>query len=259
MTQAILQPTAPRTILQITGASLKLYQRGLIKVLPLCALYFVILFALQSFQQMEMTAPSAQGFGLVNFVVAILNFAAQPLIMAAVIFTLHHFATGASIPNFRTSLNFCARRFPTILWGYILYIFAVTLCTVLLVIPGIFVAPLFALFYIFILFEDKTSFQSLKASTQLVWGHWWHTALVLLLCALSYIVLGLLAIVLVLIIDAGLVFILPHLFTHINAGSVAHNFGIIAAMFIVAILFTPLIGSFLLQLYYDLKLRKGLI
>jgi hypothetical protein len=50
--------------------------------------------------------------------------------------------------------------------------------TPFLIIPSIILSFSLLFFGYFILLEDKSSYQSLKASHSLVWGYWWRTFLI---------------------------------------------------------------------------------
>ena len=67
------------------------------------------------------------------------------------------------------------KKTPRVLWAFTLYYLAVTIGFIIIVIPGIILTLSLSLFGYYILLEDKTAYQSLKACHTLVWKDWWRT------------------------------------------------------------------------------------
>jgi uncharacterized membrane protein len=70
------------------------------------------------------------------------------------------------------------KKFPVILVAGILYTIAITIGTLLLVVPGIILMISLAFCGYFILLEDMGGYDALMASHRLVWGDWWRTNIV---------------------------------------------------------------------------------
>lgn len=249
--------TTKRTVKEITSASMQLYKNGLIKALPLCALYFLILFALQLVQQFAYAQPGlSHGMRVtLTVVLPLINFIAQPIIFAAVIYTLHRFAHGEAT-HYKMALGYSLRRAPHLLLGYILFVLLMAIGTLLFVIPGLIAFVSFTFFYMFVLFDNSNGFRSLSGSAKLVWPHWGRTALVLLFSILIFVVLGLVAAFAISFITYLLAHFIGYLPGHLNPSVTAHNFTIVTTT-LVPTLLLPLPAAFMLNQYYDLKIRQA--
>lgn len=145
------------------------------------------------------------------------------------------------------AVSVALRRLPLLLVLTILTVVAITCGLVLLIIPGLILAiSLIASMPIFLL-EDKGPIDSLTASHRLVWGHWWRTAAILT-------VGGIIVIVLYFIFG----FVGAAIAPLVTRGDALLG-GLISLLIVLALLgivITPFFVSLILNIYWDLKLRK---
>jgi fucose permease len=133
------------------------------------------------------------------------------------------------------------KKLPSILLAIFLYGIAITIGTLLLLIPGIILSLSLFFYYYYIVLEDMSAYQSLKASHKLVWKDWWRTVGVFTVPTILYV-----------IIVAGLgilsAFISP-------IGETPIWVTLIMGLFVG--IFFPYIYTLGYVQYHDLKLRKS--
>ncbi|MBT9151779.1 MAG: hypothetical protein DDT40_01975 [candidate division WS2 bacterium] len=95
-------------------------------------------------------------------------------VFAGVVITKMAYDSSVGKPDMTEAISFSAKKFIPILATSILYGLIVSLGTVLLILPGIFLSIKLMLFMYFILFENKGILNSLSASWQLLKGNWWR-------------------------------------------------------------------------------------
>lgn len=139
------------------------------------------------------------------------------------------------------------RRLPLLIVLSILTVIAIACGMVLLVIPGIILAvSLVASMPIFLL-EDKGPVDSLTSSHRLVWGNWWRTFIILvvafIIAVVLYFVFGFVAALIGPLLTGG----------DAVLGAMV-TLAIVLAL--LGIVITPFFVSLVLNIYWDLKLRK---
>ncbi|EIJ43048.1 Uncharacterized protein family (UPF0259) [Beggiatoa alba B18LD] len=150
--------------------------------------------------------------------------------------------------SYREIVRASIEKLPVLFMATWIYAFILSLGFFFMVIPGI-ILGIALIFYIpLILFEDKGIFSGLRQSFQLVWGRWFHTALVLLLAFFMSSVLGQL---LLMLLEALLYLIMPIEETSLLA-ILKFAYGLINA------LLSPFLDGVILLLLYDLKLRQAI-
>jgi len=145
--------------------------------------------------------------------------------------------------SFIEALLFGFKKFPAMLLGVILYTLAIMGGTILLVVPGI-VLTLSMMFYIYFIAVDSLgAYASLKASHNLVWGHWWRTLSV-------YMAPG--------IITTAVFFALVTLLAFLGASdSTAANLMTTVISDLALAVFMPYFFVLGYVQFHDLKLRKS--
>lgn len=145
------------------------------------------------------------------------------------------------------AVQMALRRLPLLIVLVILMMLAIALGIVLLVIPGIILMISLMPAQMLYLLENKGPVDALASSHRLVWGHWWRTFAILL-------VGGIIAMV---------VYILMYFVAGIVAAVAGSAEAALAAMLSVligvalaGIFLAPYLVSLLLNIYWDLKLRK---
>lgn len=135
------------------------------------------------------------------------------------------------------SLSIALYKYPIIIIASIISLILAGIGFIALVIPGVYVYILLLFATPFILFDNKNIFSSIKASAKLVWGNWLRTFLVLL--PLTFIVIAL----------------------SLFANSIAHgNTAVFVILNMLSSLFIfPFYPIFILYLFNDLKVRKGMV
>lgn len=174
-------PQQPREIADILSASVKLYAESFTKVVGYSLIVFVLNRLFEFFipvvdttleteeQMMEMLQMLPNILGIV-FVSILLSC----VFYGAMIYRIDNLANERE-DNFVEVLLLAVKKFPTIIVAAILYTIAITIGSVLLVIPGIILMISMSFCGYFILLENKDGYGSLIASHRLVWGDWWRT------------------------------------------------------------------------------------
>ena len=129
------------------------------------------------------------------------------------------------------------------LFAVVLYSIAVLLGIIALIIPGLILSLSLFFYAYFIVLEDKSAYQSLKASHKLVWKDWWRTAGV-------FTVPGVIALIAVFGLGAVAGFL--EVFDSDNYT----NYGVEAIFNLLSGVFYQYFYVLGYVQYYDLKLRK---
>jgi hypothetical protein len=210
-----------------------------------------------------------------DYIVTMIKFVAMSLIYSAMVYRIDNQINGQK-DNFVEALLLVFKKSPSIILATVFYAVITTIVATLifwispifitvLMLPwntsestgyGIFfllslatipgaaiISLLFSFFGYFVLLEKLSSFQSLKASCQLVWGQWWRTFLVFLTFAIPFFGIRF---ILFAIDDQG--------YYGGSNNSLNHSLSLILMVFVIPYFFV--LGY--LQ-YHDLKLRKNLL
>ena len=96
--------------------------------------------------------------------------------------------------SFLQTLNVGLKKLPSIIFAVILLTIALLLGYVFFIVPGVILSVSTAFYIYFIVIESLGAYDSLKASHNLVWGHWWRTLVIFavpfVLVILLYLAVG---------------------------------------------------------------------
>ncbi|MEA2220008.1 MAG: hypothetical protein QOJ35_2634 [Solirubrobacteraceae bacterium] len=148
-------------------------------------------------------------------------------------------------PDWRASLAFAWRRLPSLLWLTLLYGLGVTLMTLLLVAPGVWIYVLWAFALPALLVEGVRGTAALRRSAGLVKGRWWRTFGVL---AVGFILAGVVSTV---VQGAFLVGIVVQPNNDVLVLVLSALSGIVGLA-----IGTPFQAALLAVVYFDLRVRK---
>jgi len=178
-------PQQPSSVPEILSASVKLYADSFTKLIGYSLIIFAANRLLTVFftdvmpavdatldteeQQAAMMQMLPSLLGIV-FIVTLFSC----LFYSAMIYRIDNVANQRD-DNFMDALLLAVKKFPIILVAGMLYTIAITIGSVLLVIPGVILMISLAFCGYFILLEDMGAYESLMASHRLVWGDWWRT------------------------------------------------------------------------------------
>jgi hypothetical protein len=181
-----------------------------------------------------------------NLVVTVLGFLATLIALAACtrIVAGTYFGEDA---DWRDSLRYAGRRFPSLLWLGFLYGLMVGLGLLGCVVPGIWLAVAYALAIPALLIEDTRGADALRRSFRLVRRRWWPTFGVLLLgLILINVVQTMLSLPLIplLVVGDGD----PNVVVFVVAATITGTIG--------TVLTTPFLVAMLVVVYVDLRVRK---
>jgi hypothetical protein len=149
-------------------------------------------------------------------------------------------------PDWRRSLKFAARRLPALVGLAIVGFLAVTLATVLLILPGIWLFVRYAVAVPALLLERIGPVAALGRSFRLVKGRWWATFGALLVGYMLASIVGA-------IVQSVLVLV-PSLLA--DGNTVALAFGSAVGGTVGAVITTPYSAAVVALLYFDLRVRK---
>ena len=246
-----LLPTVPRSIGAVLDDAIRLYRKSLPSCLLLtllAALLIAVPSAIFGLRAASMaTGPAAAmlflkspSFWLTMLVVSVVYMG----FYNALILNIHAIASGET-SSLKTALgNGIQRALPTLGLGVVFFL-VIMVGFVLLVIPGIYLWGIFQLSFIALLVEHAGVFESLGISRRLIKGHWWRSATIMTVAIIIMIVFSLIAGFI-----AGITVVV--LKTDLIAQMIVQQ-GVSA---IINAFFLSLFPSFLLAMYYDLKLRN---
>lgn len=245
-------PTQPQSIGKTLDSGIKLYIKGLSKVIPL-TLIAAIAGRVPDFITMSgssllnpTAAAGLMGFLLVYIIVLLIVSIA---VYGAVIFQYGSIAAGQPV-SIMDSFKRGLRCSPRIIAAAILFMIAFMLGSVLLIIPGIILSLSLSLFSTAIVLDDKKVVDSLKFSHSLVWGNWWRTATIYMV---PVFIMTALYMILFMIFGFGIA-------AAGGPGAETALQGIFIMNILIALInavIGPLFYSITVVVYHDLKLRKG--
>lgn len=178
-----LLASEPVSIGKILDISIKLYRTSFNKLVGL----FLIMAAIYIFQglmtEQLIGDPSAGGAQAHALMLTRLPMAMGYLLVSSLAVFVIQLAIIYRIDNivqqredsFIDALQFGCKKFPAMLMAVILYTLAIMGGTILLIVPGIILTISMMLYIYFIVVDSLGAYASLKASHNLVWGHWWRT------------------------------------------------------------------------------------
>jgi hypothetical protein len=255
--QMLIQPAQPQSIGGVLDTTFQLYKASVIRMIPMSLLaivasspstiYILAKGYANSGNPLAMLAMiEGPGYMLslfATYVGALLMASASSIKMAAI-------GAGTDVP-IGSALMKGLTRLPALVLALVLFSIAVTIGTLLLVIPGIILSVSLLLFVGTCVFDNKGPVACLLASHRLVWGNWWRTVAILVVGFIVLIVIYLLALLVISIVTP---------LATIGAGT--ENLMLISLVMGVAIgalvglFMTPFYLALFLAIYWDLKLRK---
>ena len=176
-----LPTNQPQQIATILDDGIKLFLYSFPKVLPL-VLADAFLSAMLHLIVPELNSPEPEVLiaAMTDSVVYLFFYAVAMLILqTAIFYRIGMIFTQSDTGNVPALLQGVKKLLPIVLatWLYT-FLFGAGL---LILIPGILFAVSLRFFTPLILFDNATVLESLLHSHKLVWGNWWHTAMVLLI------------------------------------------------------------------------------
>jgi len=145
------------------------------------------------------------------------------------------------------ALRSALRKLPLLIALIILNMLALMVGFILLIVPGLILIVSLVLAMPILLLEDKGPIDSLTSSHKLVWGNWWRTAAILtvggIIIFVLYVILGLLAAAVAPFLAGG-------------EAAVAAVVSLFIVLALAGILISPYFVSLILNIYWDLKLRR---
>lgn len=153
-----------------------------------------------------------------------------------------------SIPSsFLQSLQQALFKLVPLLMLAILYSMIVLGGTMLFIVPGIILSVSLMFSFILLITDNQNVLQTLTASHRLVWGHWWHTMLIISIPLFLNLAVFLIAFIAVF-----------SLFIHSNMTQQVLYLVLLILAVVIQTLFIPFIFSIALTLLHDLRRRTAL-
>ena len=247
-------PAQPQTIGKVLDSGIKLYIRGLGKVLPI-SLVIALLGMVPNYVQtnpglIQQSDPATLGVYAIGYIVILVLLGI--VVYGAMIKVYGDLGAGAS-PSIGGALNRGASKLFPILIAGILYFLAVSIGSILLIIPGIILMLSMYLFSTAIILDNKGIVESLKYSHSLVWGNWWRTATIfsvpVVIIIGLYVLLGIVVgmVMASMAASAG----------SFNPGNFSQFIWFFLAEAVINAVVYPLFYAMAVVVYHDLKARKG--
>ncbi len=242
------KPTSPQSIGQVLDRSFRLTAAAFRHTWLLALPAGLAGYAASAYQftrgdtvAQALTAPQDAVYWTLYIVGALLSM----LFFAAIYLRVDAIAGGTAAQG--GEVQTALRRLPLLIVLLVLTILALIGGLLLLIVPGVILAVSLMLSMPVFLLEDKGPIASLKSSHRLVWGHWWRTAAILTVAVIIVIVLyfifGVLAAAIAPLLAGG-------------EPVVAALLSLLIVLALLGVLITPFFVSLVLNIYWDLKLRK---
>ena len=251
-----LLPTAPRSIGGVLDDGIRLYRKSLGSCLlvALLASLLIVVPTLIFIPQAVSVAAGGPGAMLTLFrsptfllTIVVVSVVYVGFYNAAIL-RIHGIAIDEPL-SLGAALGQGLRRALPMLGFWIIFMLVISVGTVLLVIPGIYLWGIFQLGFVALLVENAGVFESFGISRRLIKGHWWRSATIMAVALIIMIVFSFL-VGIVAGITAGIMMGVFHA-DQITNVIVQQGISTIFRMFLLS-----LFPSFLLAMYYDLKLRN---
>ncbi len=166
------------------------------------------------------------------------------VLSTSLIFKLHceaHNLQSSVIQSIKHSIS---RFIPTLLVG-ILYIISVLSGTALLIVPGFILSISLMFCFFFVINENKGVLMALLTSHRLVWGHWWHSFIIMSVPLFLMLSLNMIIFILMAAVFSQFDFYLPNFYMMI-----------FTVHLILQSLIAPFIFCVALTLLHDLRTRQ---
>ena len=168
------RPTEPSHVVDVLVEGFRLF-RASIRSLYLPALLLVLIVgAINPVEIPSRDSAESLVFGD-GFLLRFIAFMVAGFYMYAAITAIVHYTASGAPEGVPSPLSIATRRFPVILAVNLLYVLGVTLGTMLLIVPGIFLFVTLYFSPLLPITEGKGLTESIRGSIALVQGHWWRT------------------------------------------------------------------------------------
>jgi hypothetical protein len=251
-----MQPTQPQSIGGVLDTTFQLYKASVVRMIPMS-----LLMAL--FSSPNSIYVFTQGGANPGDPFAMLNMFQTPGYWLSILVTYIGLVFGVAAASIKmagiasdadagigSALAQALMRLPSLVLALLLYFVAVTIGSLLLIVPGVILSVSLLLFVGTAVFDNKGPIAALTASHRLVWGNWWRTTAILLVGVVILFVIYMLAALLIGIVVPVIV---------LGGGEDLALLGLVSGMLIgllVSLLLTPFYIALFLAIYWDLKLRK---
>ncbi len=253
-----IQPSQPQSIGGVLDTTFQLYKATVVKLIPL-SLLMVIAGSLQyiyMFSQGSAGNP-ADPLAMLNmmqswgyWLTVLGGMIASTWILSAAYLKIGAIGAGGDL-GIGSALAAALTRLPALVVMMLLFLIALTIGTILLIIPGLILMVSLGLCFNSALFENKGPVAALSESHRLVWGNWWRTAAILtvgvIIILVIYLVAGLIVGIIAPLLVLGGAAADVMLFTFVSSVLVGA---------LMSLLVTPFYVSLAISIYWDLKLRK---
>jgi hypothetical protein len=240
-------PSQPQSTSQILETGIQLFKLCFFKVLPLALVDVVFKILLHvTIPELNSPEPAILASAVMDSIIYLFFYLLLLLLLqAAIFYRINAIMTQSDFGNLEALLQGLKKLLPLFLATW-LYYFLIGIGLFALIVPGIFLAIALAFFIPLLLFDNAPVFNSFKHSYQLVAGNWGRTVLILAFPFLFSISVG---IFLTVIVENILNFSTTLAPEQINE--------FLQLTYItVDKLLNPLIYTFILVQYNDLKQRK---
>ena len=250
-------PQAPQSIGKVLDSGFSMYRAVLKPILPLSFAVGVVAQLPQLVPYMVGSSDPAAMMGVGVFAAFCVWFVVYIALYNGWLLSMDALARGGAALDFGSAIAAGAPKILRVIGAMILFMLAITIGTVLLVIPGLILMVSLFFFWYLVVLEDKGAIESLKASHQLVWGgNWWRTVAVITVGGVIYFVAILLTVGLVGVV-IGISAMGGPTPEQAAQGLGAGPLVIFALQALLTALLLPMWNSLVLVLLRDLQLRKA--
>jgi hypothetical protein len=240
---------APRTVQMMLESAVRLYQQGYRSVLPFTCVAVVASLIGNAFTFTHDLPQTPQellrmpGYKLTLFSSTLIAVFAYGALWAK----LDFIARGEPMSAVR-AFAIALRALPTLAVSTVLFLIAMMVGIVLFIVPGAIVSVALSMYGPIVMLEGKGMLSSLRASHELVRGSWWYVAVAQLAGFLPALLFASLALI---ITEVAL--------TTMGIGGEARIVVSLVTSGLVTAVVTPFFAALVLELYYELKLRRAVI
>lgn len=241
-----LLPDAPLSISQIFMTGTRLWKPVFKNVFPLVFIAFIIFilpyFILPELNSLDIAVRGNKWFSM--GIISLFYWVISVIFYTAVYHHVFRFLQGDT-EKFAASIWIGIKKLLLMTFAILLAAVLTGLGYVALAIPGIYLTVVFAIYLPLIITENLNPFNALKDSIELIWTHWWRTAIIIGIPSFLFMLVNVM-----IEVYAARWLTVPHplggeilLFNHLSK-------------FILAIFYFPFFVTLVLIQINDLKLRK---
>lgn len=241
--------TAPQAVGGILDSGFALFRDSVKDTFALALLSGLLAAPFSRLAQNTATADVTFGSATTQLLISLASMAVTLFFYAAIIARIGSIRNGRHM-LLGDALGVAVNRFPAMFGGFVLFMLALVVGFLLLVIPGLYLMIALGFVFFAAVLERKGAVESLLYSHNLVRGHWWRTALLV-------VTIGVVAVVLYLVLGliVGIVLAMSGGAVDLAEGNLPWYVDFVVNPLLSSVV-VPLTCALFIEVYADLRLRR---